>query len=382
MEQQRARGSSRSGRRSRAVARPSGGTRGHVSHAAGEVAWIWDLETGRVARGGALQQICGLAVEEAGPDMAWWRDRIHPEDRAAVLAAYDAATSGERREMVLLYRFRRHDGSYALLLDRAFALGLDPEGPCRIVGFVREVETPRPSAGEGSPGAGGEQDTLPEVRPEVREDLESLSRRLVDSVEDERRRVSRELHDEVGQLLTSLRILLHSSSLDRAAADEILDELFSRVRDISTSLRPPMLDDLGLGPAISWHCQRFTARTGVGVNLMIRGLEHRLSPAIELAVFRVVQEALTNVARHSGATEAHVGIRGGRTHLECLVMDRGFGFDTRRTNPAASGLTGMRERIRAVGGRLYVNSVPGGGTRVSFLIRVPSVRAPKSSPAS
>ncbi len=264
-----------------------------------------------------------------------------------------------RRKLSPDLRVRRRDGGFSLVLDRAFVIGLDSGAPKRMIGFAREV---------GSEPAPGEQ-----TADRDRHDLESLSRRLVDSVEGERRRVSRELHDEVGQLLTSLRILLHAGSIDRIAADEILDELFARVRDISTSLLPPMLEDLGLGPALSWHCQRFTARTGVVVNLMTRGLEGRYSSAVELAVFRVIQEALTNVARHSGATEAYVAIRGRKQNLECIVMDRGLGFDPRGTPPGASGLAGMRERILAVGGRLFLSSSPGRGTRLSLMIRNPRV---------
>lgn len=369
MEQQRARRGSGSGGTYRPVApAPTGGTRGLVSHAAGEVAWLWDLDTGSVTWGGALQQICGYAVEEAAPDARWWQERIHADDRASVLAAYDAAVSGERRELVLLYRFRRRDGSYTLLLDRAFVLGHDPAAPTRIVGFVREVGDPWEAVLHARPadsdlGIGLAADPK-------REDLESLSRRIVDSVEDERRRVSRELHDEIGQLLTSLRILLEAGSLDKGAADEILDELFARVRDISTSLRPPMLDDLGLGPALSWHCKRFTERTGVEVRLMARGLQRRYAPAVELAIFRVIQEALTNVARHSGVVLARVVVLGGRSHVECLVMDQGRGFTPQDIPPDASGITGMRERVGSVGGRLLVSSTPGQGTRVSLVVHL------------
>lgn len=324
-----------------------------MSHAAGEAAWHWNLETGRIDRGGALLPIAGFSTEEAAPDFAWWRERIHPEDRASVLAAIDAAVSGERRELVLLYRFLRRDGTHTLLLDRAFVLG-GPEGrPERLVGFVREVG--EPTAVE-----------------------ESISQGLVASVEDERKRVSQELHDEIGQLLTALRIHLRSGSSERASADEILDELFARVRDISTSLRPPMLDDLGLGPALSWYCQRFTARTGVDVNLMISGLDRRYAPSVELVIFRVIQESLTNIARHAATPRARVAVRGGSGYVKCLVLDQGKGFHPQQVGQQASGLTGMRGRAASVGGRLFLSSIPGRGTRISLMIPIRREAPPSS----
>lgn len=341
-----------------------------MSHAAGEAAWAWDLARGTVTRGGALLQITGFTSHEIPLEPAWWRDRIHPEDRASVLAAFDAALAGERRELILLYRFLRKDGSYALLLDRAFVLA--PAGSIeRIVGFMHEVNAPATSEAPDPASATGPSD----VPPAAGQDDVALEYHI-SSLEQERLHVSRELHDEVGQLLTALRIVLRSDSVSHASAEEIIDELFTRVRDIAAGLRPPMLDDLGLRPTLTWHCDRFTARTGVRVHLIVSGYMRRYPPHLELAVFRVVQEALTNVARHAGVLEAWVSLQETEGQVAGMVMDRGLGFDLEsRPSDSSSGVDGMRERVRTLGGRLTVTSKPGRGTRIFF--RIPSIPTPR-----
>jgi signal transduction histidine kinase len=494
-----------------------------VSHAAGEAAWAWDLGTERVLRGGALAAITGYGPEEIGSDLGWWRERIHPEDRASVLASLDSALSGERRELVLLYRFLRKDGTHTLLLDRAFVLGEDPARPERIVGVVREVPatapapaqepvslppesaasaalgritdpslsylsldllvtemldrlrsglhadavlvflfsenhgdlecaasagvlpastnrirvqdgegvvgrvaasgrpllTDRPRTEGGVPRGWGrfcrsfagvpiilegvvvgvigvvwrrrrafdghdlrllevaadrvgpalERTRLQDSVRVDRDRLGVLSRNLVASMEEERRQVSREMHDEIGQLLTSLRLTLQSGDDGRVQVEQILDDLFARVRNVATTLRPPMLDDMGLGTALTWHCERFSNQTGVRVHVTTTGLQRRYRPEVELAVFRVVQEALTNVARHAGVREARVSVRGSRALIAGLVVDSGVGFTPGAVSPKqSSGLIGMRERIASVGGRIFVASTPGCGTRVSLFI--------------
>jgi signal transduction histidine kinase len=349
-----------------------------LSQETDEAAWDWDLQAGRIWRGGAYQQICGYAPEEIPGDVDWWRERVHPEDRPAVLAMFADAIAGERRDLTLVYRLRRRDESFGLVLDRGFVVLDEAFRPARIIGFIREIGVPSGAAGRNGSESAVDPGLLENERLE-RERLEALSRRLVSIQEEERRQIARELHDEIGQLLTSLRLALQPSSPSVMPADKILDELFTRVRAISTSLRPPMLDDVGLASSLAWHCERFTAQTGVRVNLVTSGLSRRrLHPEIELAVFRIVQEALTNVARHAQVQEAHVTVRLVAGCLEALIIDLGHGFGASTAAPEiSSGLTGMRERASLVGGRLSIHSEPGAGTRVQ--VRIPPRVMPVSS---
>jgi PAS domain S-box-containing protein len=200
--------------------------------------------------------------------------------------------------------------------------------------------------------------------------LRTLSRRLLEVQEQERRHLARELHDEIGGLLTGLSLTLsddHAGCRDRQdRAHGQVQELAGRVRDLSLRLRPSMLDDLGLVPALLWLCERYTVQTGVGVQLSHRGLIERLPPETETAAYRIVQEALTNVARHAHAARAEVRVwhDGGEVHLE--VSDRGAGFDpaTVRAAGETGGLSGMRERAALLGGRWSIQSRPGEGTCV------------------
>lgn len=215
-----------------------------------------------------------------------------------------------------------------------------------------------------------------EMEEELRvtnEELRALSGQLLAVQEEERRTIARELHDEIGQHLTALRLLLESAgkaipppkNSQLANALAVVDDLTARVRELSLDLRPAMLDDLGLAHALLWHTDRYTQQTGIAVILGHQGLEERLPAQVETAVYRIVQEALTNVARHAKTHQATVQIlvNAGAT---VLIEDAGQGFDlgAALARHASTGLSGMRERAERLGGQLIIESAPGGGTRV------------------
>lgn len=207
-----------------------------------------------------------------------------------------------------------------------------------------------------------------------RERLHALSHRLLEVQEAERRHIARELHDEIGQQLTGLKFVLDAarrgpagSALPQLAeADELIDGLVGRVRDLSLDLRPAMLDDFGLVPALLWLFDRYTAQTAVQVRFEQQGLEQRFSAEVETAAYRIVQEALTNVARHAGVDEVFVRAWAEAEVLNLQVEDSGTGFDpaTGLGVSPTSGLPGMRERAFLLGGSLTVESTPGLGTQL------------------
>ncbi|MEP7339177.1 MAG: response regulator [Acidobacteriota bacterium] len=216
-------------------------------------------------------------------------------------------------------------------------------------------------------------------RRRAEEELRRLSHRLVEVQESERRNIARELHDEIGQLLTGLKLVIEVAG--RLPADQIKDrfreaqllvnELMGRVRDLSLDLRPAMLDDLGLLHALLWHLERYTAQTGVGVALAHTGIEgQRLSPEIETAAYRIVQEALTNVARHATVDEVKVNVSADAENLSVQISDLGKGFDPQAAlaTGKSSGLTGMRERAQLLGGTLTLASSASAGTTVTALL--------------
>lgn len=203
--------------------------------------------------------------------------------------------------------------------------------------------------------------------------LRRLAAQLAQTSENERRALSRELHDQIGQELTGLRLLLDTAS--RAAepppslrqARSLVEDLLNRVRELSLTLRPQMLDDLGLVPALLWLLETYSKQTGIKVDFRherIAGV--RFGEAVETGAFRIVQEALTNVARHAKTQAACVRIvlEGGM--LSVSVSDEGEGFDLRAQEKArqSTGLVGMRERALALGGGLNLGSEPGQGTTI------------------
>lgn len=204
------------------------------------------------------------------------------------------------------------------------------------------------------------------------ERLQALSHRLVEVQEAERRHIARELHDEVGQVLTGLKLLLESStalppdarssSLSRSLA--LVDELVTQVQELSLDLRPAMLDDLGLLPTLVWHINRYGEQTGIDVDFKYLGPERRLDSEVETAAYRIVQEALTNVARHAGVSEVTVRLSLDQEMLRVQIEDQGAGFDPEAALAAgaASGLSGMEERAILLGGELTIESAPGAGT--------------------
>jgi signal transduction histidine kinase len=217
---------------------------------------------------------------------------------------------------------------------------------------------------------------------DARVSLEAVSVRLVDVQEAERRRLARELHDEIGQALTGLKLQLEmqaagpwlSDGLGRACA--ITQRLIEQVRNLSLDLRPAMLDDLGLVPALLWHIDRYTSQTGVTVDLCHDGLDARCDQHIETAVYRIVQEALTNVARHAQVQRAVVRVRRTDTDIELEVVDQGEGFETSIVEATPStGISSMRERATLLGGTLRIRSAPQSGTVVRA--RLPLDRVPR-----
>lgn len=208
--------------------------------------------------------------------------------------------------------------------------------------------------------------------------LQVLSHRLVEVQEAERRHIARELHDEIGQSLTAAEMNLQaalqapaSSKLEHRLEESIraVERVLEQVHDLSLSLRPSMLDDLGLEPALRWYANRQAGLTGMQVRFHADPLENRLDPVIETECFRVAQEALTNVVRHAKATAVSVELTRQDGQLHLSVRDDGVGFDvsgqrTQAVSGASLGLLSMEERASLAGGGLELTSVPGQGTEV------------------
>ncbi len=211
--------------------------------------------------------------------------------------------------------------------------------------------------------------------------LGRLHRRVETAKEEERRHLARDMHDELGQILTALKLRLQMAIKTSAAGGtleaslDMVDRLIGRARQMSMDLSPPLLDEVGLAPAIRAHLERGTTPPEMHVDLDTAGLDERLPAEVETAAFRVVQESLTNAVRHAEARRVEISVRRELGHLSLRVRDDGRGFDVAEARRAAGrgehfGVVGMAERVKGLGGTLEVRSGPGQGTEVHATLPV------------
>ncbi len=276
-----------------------------------------------------------------------WKPQVY---QARQVLQKNASVHGE-------FKFRRKDGSVLWTLYNATPV-FDQRGK-HIANFALHTDITE--------------------RKHAEQQLQVLSRQLIEAQEQERRAIGRELHDEIGQVLTGLKILLETAAyvpveIMPAKLEQAIDitrELLERVRDLSLNLRPPILDDMGLFPALLWLIQNFMKQTSIDVDFVHHGLQgRRFASAVETAVYRLAQEALTNIARHAQVKQAHLNITCNETRIEFVVKDDGKGFDMEeKLVPGQTvGLNSMRERVRLLGGNFSLKTRQGRGTTLRIQI--------------
>ena len=334
--------------------------------------WSLDVATRAVTYSSRWKAQLGYADHEIRNDTAEWESRCHPDDLPRIRAVTEGFLRNASADDSVEYRLKHKDGSWRWFLLRA-DLALDAAGrPVRLFGSQIDI-------------SGLKQQQAELTRASAR--LRQLSRRLLEVQETERRHLARELHDEIGQMLTATKIHLQSAALDptpeRAAAPlqesiRLLDRLLAQVRSLSLDLRPPLLDDLGLGPALHWLIQQHQSRSSTPVvRLESEALPGRFDPTLETACFRIAQEAFTNALRHARASRIVITVGPVADRLRLTVTDDGVGFDPdlariRAERGASLGLLGMHERTSLAGGNLTLRSQPGHGTTVEADFPLPN----------
>jgi PAS domain S-box-containing protein len=324
--------------------------------------WALDPQTMRMTASEETWRILGLDAQPADFGFAEFLRRVHEADRAAVEAALrrsiDTSTDCE-----IEHRVRTGTGAVRWMHTVLHPGRRDNRG--RLPGTLMDI-TPRKLAEE-------------ELKASAAQ-LQALSRRLVDAQEFERRRFSRELHDLVGQNLTALSINLDilKSQIGEKSGEPVamrlgdsaalLESTTAAIENVMSELRPPMLDDYGLLPALQWYGGEFTRRTGIEVRIQGDERMRRLPASSEIALFRIVQEALNNVSKHARARVVDIKLEERDAHCVVSVCDDGVGFDDGAGSPTRRrpglGMVTMRERTQAIGGSFHIAASAGRGTRI------------------
>ncbi len=325
-----------------------------VARATNDAVWDWDLVTDALWLADGFQKMFGYTPDEIEPGPEAWYNRLHPDDRERVITGVRAAIDGGETSWSDEYRFRRKDGGYAEIYDRGYVMHDANGRPVRMVGSMMEVSE----------------------RKRTEAQLRNLAARLEAIREEERTRIAREIHDEVGQALTALKMDLawlakkvppRGTPVRKKllGMEGVIDGTMDALHRILAELRPGVLDDLGLPAAIRWLAEEFKRRTEIACTVHMTGGEPGLDSSQATAVFRILQEALTNVARHAGATQVEIRLHVLPTAFELVVTDDGRGITSAELQASGTlGILGMRERALTWHGRVTVHGEPGRGTTV------------------
>lgn len=325
-----------------------------------DVFWITNAEgTEIIYISPAYHRVWGRTLESLYRSPQSWMEAIHSDDKEQVIATLRHRGSGP---LDSTYRIVRPDGSIRWIRDRRFPVRNEHHAVVRFACIAEDITETKQT------------ETQFEYFAEL---LQGLSHRLFEVQEEERRHLARELHDEIGQQLTAakLNLKLIASEVPSANADRledsicILDHLLQQVRQLSLDLRPPLLDELGLVPALRWLADQQGQRSGSPIVFSANVEQLDIDVAIRIACFRVAQEAITNAIRHARASVINLELRYEAERIWLSVRDDGVGFDPascqqQAARGASFGLVSMKERVLLAGGEFAVESSSGGGTEI------------------
>lgn len=331
--------------------------------------WDCHMDTGTCERSEQLAIMLGYDPAEIETISANWADYIHPDDAAQAAQAFRDHVEGKTPHYEAEYRLRRKDGGWTWILDHGRVVARDASGrPIRVAGTHRDIS---------------ESKAVRERLTESLAMLRALARRLQTVREAERSGIAREVHDVLGQEMTGLKMdvaWLQSRLSKMSGTDDVeplleklsamsaaIDTTIQNIRRISTELRPAVLDTLGLVAALEWQSREFTARTGVQCSFETEDEDIELDNEKATAVFRIAQEALTNVTRHARATDVVMQLKREDGTLCLSVKDNGVGMPKSALESRRSlGLLGMQERAMMFGGDVRIEGGVGAGTQVTL----------------
>jgi len=326
--------------------------------------WDWDIRTNELYWSDEIYHIFGLDPQLFGTTYVAFLNYIHPDDREDVKKALREALQG-RKPYSIEHRIVLQNGTAKIVHEQGEVTFNDSGEPIRMVGTVQDIT---------------ERKLVEERLRSSREQLRNLSAHLDTVREQERTSIAREIHDELGQSLTALKMDIswlrnkyreyEPLSEKTKAMIKLIDSTIRTVKRISSELRPVVLDDLGLIAAIEWQAEEFQKRTGIVCEVNFTPDDIILDRGISTAIFRILQEALTNVIRHAEATKVRVSLEEKDSEILLSVEDNGKGVTEKQiTDPKSFGLIGMRERVHFFSGKVRITGARNKGT--SLVISIP-----------
>jgi two-component system sensor histidine kinase UhpB len=324
--------------------------------------WEWDMVTQKIYWSDNLYAILGFKIAVDKPSFELFRSRIHTDDILFFEEAY-SDIKNVKQHFSLQLRLNQPDDNCKWIQCMITSI-IEADNLLKLKGVIIDITESRQKE---------------EEIKKISESLEKLSCRLIHIREEERAAISRDIHDQIGQALTALKfdtvwLFEQKNGEPEVAAKlegmiDMITETISNVQRVASELRPPMLDDIGLASAVEWYCEEFVNRTGLKINMELERVQSE-NMNINLSVYRVLQESLTNIIRHAGAKNVLVKLSGIENHLVLIIRDDGIGISPDKINSSRSlGILGMMERIRYSGGLLEIETPAPGGTQIR--VRIP-----------
>ncbi len=336
--------------------------------------WDWNVVTGEVYFSDKWCKSLGYQREEVDPHVSFWEQIVHPDDFSRVMEQVEAHFRGDTEAYECENRLRTKSGSYRWNLDRGRVVSWSADGkPLRMVGVDVDINERK--------------EALAKLE-KTQKELSSLSKHLLQAQEEERRRIALELHDQLGQELALASIEIEQLDLkapeSQAQSAERLQELArhikkvsSQVQALSHQLHPSQLIHLGLVAASKSLCKEVSRASGIQIDFNHSDIPDSISQNVSICFYRVLQESLSNMVKHSGAGEARVELTGRSGEIQLHVRDSGVGFDPEvRRETFGLGLISMRERVNLVGGELLIESQASGGTQIKACVPLNSSASP------
>jgi len=329
--------------------------------------WHWNIETNELAWSDEVYRIFGLHPQEFGATYNAFLEFVHAGDREAVKEAVTRSLADPSILYGIEHRIVRPDHSERIVHERGEVTFDDGGRPIRMIGTVQDIT---------------ERKQAEQMLQRSQEELRRLSVQLLSVQEEERKRIARELHDGIGQSLSAMKFLLENrlhwmeknfppgNLRDLESMVPMIQNAIEEVRRIQSDLRPPILDDLGILATISWFCREYQGIYGsIRVQRQLEVEEDEVPPPLKTVIYRVLQEAMNNVAKHSQATKILLSLRKVNDCLELVIQDNGVGVEldriiSRKSEKYGFGLSSMRERTELSGGFFSVQSGKGKGTTI------------------